>query len=180
MEEGKILPLVGGAHAWWTHQIREGQRNRELKKLVKRRPHLEGAQHGLAVDIITSLFRWRGTEKAPELTAIEKGTLQSILADSITTQRRRFMQGKEETDRCPHCAKHWEKKGELAPKEDQRHIWWECPAWEEIRKEHIEEHLIKPDEWDECWTNAGLMIVPQRLKEIQQEYLNQRTYYPKT
>ena len=57
IEDGKVLPLVGGAHAWWTHQIREGQRYREFKKSVKRRPHLEGAQHGLAVDIITSLFR---------------------------------------------------------------------------------------------------------------------------
>ena len=79
------------------------------------------------------------------------------------------MQGKEETDRCPHCVEQCKKEGRTPPQENQRHIWWECPAWKDIRQEHIAKDLIKPDEWDECWTNAGLLIMPQRLKEIHHE-----------
>ena len=42
---------------------------RELRQLVRRRPHLAGCERGIAYDAQLSLFRWKGSEQMPALTA---------------------------------------------------------------------------------------------------------------
>ena len=97
--------------------------------MVKRRPHLKGWEHGIALDIQLSLFRWKGTEEQPALTAHERGALQAVMADGITTEHRRHEQGLAEDDACPMC-------GEKVA-ERQRHMYWECTWSQSIRDKYF-------------------------------------------
>ena len=67
-EEG-LLPVAFFPNAWWEHEVREAIRLRELRAMVKRRPHLKACEHGIALDVQLSLVRWKGTEEQPALSA---------------------------------------------------------------------------------------------------------------
>ena len=55
LPNGALMPVAGGPHGWWEHEMREALRNRDLAALVKNRPHLQGIEGGIANDIMLSL-----------------------------------------------------------------------------------------------------------------------------
>eukprot|EP00973_Karenia_brevis_P033651 4639800-Karenia_brevis.AAC.1 len=58
-----------------------------------------------------------------------KGKLRSILAGAVWTGRRLHAAGLIQSESCPHCS--------LGEVEDERHIWWRCPAWDTVRARHL-------------------------------------------
>ena len=74
--------------------------------MVKRRAHLKECDHGIALDIQLSLFRWKGTEGQPALSVHERGALQAVMADGITTEHRRLEDGLVDDNTCPMGGAH--------------------------------------------------------------------------
>ena len=79
---------------------------------------------------------------------LQKGKLRSILTGAIWTQDRVHRSKMAASALCPFC-----KYGS----EDHFHLWWECPAWDDIRRAHGMLHHDVASQWPACFTVCSLV-----------------------
>ena len=81
--------------------------------------------------------------------------IRSILAGNVWTQDRwhRSEPNKHSSPNCTHCAN--------AVPEDLQHLWWDCAAWNHIRREHPAAVAARSPSWPCCLAFCGIM--PQNL-----------------
>ena len=82
----------------------------------------------------------------------------TILGGAVPTGERLFKAGLRKTVLCPFCL--------TGERESTRHLWWECPATEECRKEVMKE--ITKEELDalpEATKSCGIILDDAELDE---------------
>ena len=88
----------------------------------------------------------------------QRGCMRSILGGAVPTGERLFKAGLRRTALCPFCL-----KGEI---ETTKHLWWECTATEECRKDVKNE--ISQEDLDalpEVTKNCGIILDGPELDE---------------
>ena len=101
-----------------------------------------------------------GKPKAqPALSRIQRALLRVILTGSVYTWHRLHRAGKAPSPHCPFCKK---KESETA-----EHLFWECEAWKELRKEYEEEFGIVTEPM--CLRVCGILPEIESLRKAQHD-----------
>ena len=81
------------------------------------------------------------------------GVSRSILAGAVWTEDRwhRSAPKTHTSATCPHCAN--------GVPETLQHMRWECPAWDDIRRDHPDAVAARRTSWPCCLSNCGIMPV---------------------
>ena len=81
------------------------------------------------------------------------GVIRSILAGAVWTEDRwhRSAPKTHTSATCPHCAN--------GVPETLQHMRWECPAWDDIRRDHPDAVAARRTSWPCCLSNCGIMPV---------------------
>eukprot|EP00973_Karenia_brevis_P011022 1492173-Karenia_brevis.AAC.1 len=106
----------------WQHEIREGLRSMLWNRAAARRSEFDGVQAGVDRSSTLSLMQSRRTDDC------HKGVLRSILVGAVRTGHNLYRCGLAEDDVCPFC--------DQGVPELLGHMWWECSAWQSIRRRH--------------------------------------------
>eukprot|EP00973_Karenia_brevis_P064525 8964918-Karenia_brevis.AAC.1 len=99
---------------------------------------MAGIENGIDRHATTSLLR------SAKVSAEKKGYLRTILSGGVQSRHRLFKAHVVPDDACQFC-----ETGEV---EDEKHIWWRCPAWQHVRDMHpLAQQAFTPD-WPQCLT----------------------------
>jgi len=110
---------------------------------------MEGLDSAAGIDRVASL-KVLNHKGQGALTPYAKGALRGILAGAVPTQKWRCKVGKAASAVCPYCS--------TGAVEDEEHMWWECPAWSDIRARHRDAARAgRRPEWTKCFACCGLM-----------------------
>ena len=141
--DGRVLRCEQMPAKVWQHEVREGLRLVLWSQLINRRPEFDGLQS--RVDRISTLALLHGKR----LDEYGKGLLRSVLAGAVWHGLALAKAGLVATNICPHCNSN-------AP-EDLDHIWWHCPAWQDIRKRYSTVWFSFMSSWPSCFKLFGIM-----------------------
>eukprot|EP00660_Eupelagonema_oceanica_P006768 gene6768-biopygen36539 len=144
----------------WEHRVRDGLRSAAWSIAEQR--HREGHSNGLAgisdgIDIHATLALYELGRLPPR----ELGFLRVILTYGIYSTERLFQMQLDEdpvdSPFCPWC----EKEGVNVP-ESIHHMFWDCPHWDHIRRQHSVNRLVQAVRANDggiprCLSNAGLV-----------------------
>eukprot|EP00973_Karenia_brevis_P083223 11538719-Karenia_brevis.AAC.1 len=117
----------------WQHEVREALRWATWKQAAARWSDMAGIQCGIDRPATLALL---GSQM---LNDCEKGILRAVLTGAMNTQVRLHKAGVVDGPCCPYCG-----TGEV---EDVEHMWWHCPAWEQIRQKHRSVWFAFRNEW---------------------------------
>ena len=110
-------PVEPRAGLQWQHNWREIMRQSLFTDLAVRRPEFSGIEVGIDKKRTCFLHEWLED-------AQRKMHVTLTLTGAQLTQKVLCAQGHAESDQCPVCGH---------PAEDQWHMFWECPATEQLR-----------------------------------------------
>ena len=145
------LSFVCGSWGALCHAIRDALRHAAVQRLAARRPRL---YQGLGVAANKQLVQpaLRGLE---ELDAV---LLRGAMACAVWTAQRAPARGLRGDPLCPYC--------DMGAPEDEEHIFYACPAWEQARSIHLADlqeaaqraHALGlMDSWPPCLRLCGLL-----------------------
>eukprot|EP00973_Karenia_brevis_P012822 1741401-Karenia_brevis.AAC.1 len=127
----------------WQHEVREGMRNALWKKAAARRQDMAGLQDG--IDRVATLAAYNGRS----LNDYDKGLLRSILSGAVRTGHQLHRSGLVDDSLCPFCG-----NGSI---EDIEHLWWQCPAWDNIRRQYFDPAFSSYASWPICFRRCGIV-----------------------
>eukprot|EP00660_Eupelagonema_oceanica_P019732 gene19732-biopygen11066 len=107
---------------------------------------MDGLQRGLDDTATTTLLRAKGKGA---LAALDAGFLRVIIAGAMWTRDRLHRCGLAPNGTCTFCT--------MDELEDQRHIFWRCPAWRAQRERHPVATRHYKEDWPNCLACCGLM-----------------------
>ena len=151
------------------HRVRDNLRCHSSRQLEARRPvTFSGLGDGADGPACRAALRAASTEW-------EKSLLRGLMAGAMWTAARVSGHGMRTNSACPHCS---------AAHEDEVHILWECPEWDDARGTWLPwlsnaagaiPHLGPPDQWPSCLRKVGLF--PLRLVQgVDRDLLNEFLY----
>eukprot|EP00660_Eupelagonema_oceanica_P000582 gene582-8237_t len=154
--DGRDLDLLKArdGDAWalpfdrWLHEVRQALREREWRAAARRRRGVAGIERGIDVRATMALYSLGGT------TAEERGYIRSTLVAGSEWCTRAFHAEKAKTQssaRCPYCS--------TGEDETLDHLWWRCPAWNDIRGRHQLAVGLLHEDWPPCLRRCGVMPV---------------------
>ena len=152
-----VFDLLTVSPAEWAHAVRHALRLRQWGAASKRRPNdMPGVEVGIDRDATSA-----GWQNANSF--LVAGVIRGIVAGTVWTQERwhRAAPKKHESALCPHCAN--------GVPETLQHLWWECAAWDSIRREHPAAVAARRPSWPCCLTSSGIM--PLGLYTTQSEQI---------
>ena len=136
------------------HRVRDSLRCHSSRHLEARRPvTFGGLGDGVDGPACRAALRVTSTE-------LEKSLLRGLMAGALWTAARVSSHGMRTNSECPHCG---------AAHEDEVHVLWDCPAWEQVRETWSPSlrdaaaalpQLGPPDQWPACLRRAGLFPLP--------------------
>ena len=129
----------------WEHVIREALRMEAWRTAAARRADMQGIEVGIQKEITTGLLEWG------KLTPYEQALLRSILSGSIWTQDRLHRAKLALSPVCPYCS--------TGATEDHEHLWWKCPAWQDVRQMYAEACELDSEALPACMRCCGLLPV---------------------
>ena len=133
--------------AEWAHAVRHALRLRQWCAASERRPNdMTGVEMG--IDREATSAGWQTANSF-----LVAGVIRSILAGAVWTQDRwhRSAPKTHSSATCPHCAN--------GVPETLQHLWWECAAWDSIRRDHPDAVAARRPSWPCCLTSCGIMPV---------------------
>ena len=98
-------------------------RHQQFRQVASRRPSFAALTNGVDYAATVAVFKGDWQESTC-------GALRAVMAGSVVTESIACKWSKA-GDACPHCR--W---GVETP----WHRWWECPAWEYLRRQRMGEH----------------------------------------
>eukprot|EP00662_Eupelagonemidae_sp_cell21_P057404 gene57404-biopygen32076 len=129
------------------HEARDAARRAEWRAAAARRDDIKGIEEGIDREAT-----WAGHRRS-RATPYELGIRRTTLCGGTWTHDRLYRCGVVDSDACPYCG--------MGVKEDQRHRWWTCPAWEPVRRRHPVATQAHADDWPACLACCGIM--PEKL-----------------
>jgi hypothetical protein len=143
---GESIPFLEFSEQRWQHEVRDALRHALWAKACSRRPDMIGFESGVDRTATTCLLRSR------TLSHSDGGALRTIVSGAVLT-RHRLCRNKLCPDNiCQFC--------QTTAVENEQHLWWECPAWDAIRGEHMQAMLAYSPDWPTCFRWCGIM--PER------------------
>jgi hypothetical protein len=133
--------------AEWAHAVRHALRLRQWCAAAARRPNdMAGMEVGIDRDATSA--GWKTANSF-----LVAGVMRGVLAGAVWTQDRwhRAAPKKHSSAVCPYCAN--------GVPETLEHLWWECAAWDSIRREHPAAVAARRPSWPCCLKNSGIMPV---------------------
>lgn len=148
------LSINSGPNGWWHHQIRDGLRIAEWKKVAARRKDCVGLESHAGIDRDVTLSMLQSCKTLP----LDKGLLRSILSGSLRLGERLFKASIWPSPTCMFCGHE---------DESVHHCFWVCPAWDHLRLDpdlpsHSDRLALPP-----CTLECGIFI--RSLEEVEHE-----------
>ena len=103
----------------WAHGLREMLRRWRWRQVEAERTSMAGVAEGIDRAATNALWRDLTT------TGYEAGTVRGVVAGATMTQVRLHEARLAGSPLCQHC--------DTQEEEDAEHLWWRCPAWDELR-----------------------------------------------
>ena len=146
---GQTLDITKVDRGEWEHAVRKELRMQAWKQAAARREDMQGVEVGVQREITLCLL------EHGDLTPMEQALLRAILAGGVWTQDPLHRARLTNTATCPHC-----QTGEV---EDHEHMWWRCPAWQEIRQRFAKASALETKACPTCFIRCS--IVPNDMQE---------------
>ena len=123
MDQGEKVAGYPG-EGWDNEDEREGEEE-EMLDLVDSSDEEDAEQEEEEEE------RQEDKEDKMKLSGEERAALRSILTGAVKHGHFMFQSGYWKEDRCRFCGQ--------GVKEDSEHMWWQCGAWDQVRKKHLKE-----------------------------------------
>eukprot|EP00973_Karenia_brevis_P065306 9071202-Karenia_brevis.AAC.1 len=131
------MPVLDLPLQAWQHEVRRGVRLALWRQAEDRRADMQGVGQGVDKAMSAALLHDRRIDD------YKKGVLRSVMAGSVWTQDRLHKAGLEASNVCKFC-----NEGII---EDTAHLFWECPAWHNIRSAHACPAFAFQSFWPACF-----------------------------
>eukprot|EP00660_Eupelagonema_oceanica_P019749 gene19749-biopygen33098 len=150
---GETLDLLEVTEGRLAHEVRDAARRAAWKEAESRRAKahddVSGIGDGVDRDATCALLR-----RCPELTPYQLGIVRTIICGGTWTRARLHAIKVIPDPGCCYCGG--------AAEENQRHRWWDCPAWAKERARHPIAVAAYQEDWPACLVNCGVM--PETLE----------------
>ena len=137
------IDLLAHSSKEFAHMLRDCTRHLLWSRAGCRRQDLAGLQTGVDIEATCQLLR------ASRQTQVHKGLLRSILSGGVVSGQRAHKARFCSSAICEFC--------NCLTVESVHHLFWECPAWANIRNEHpLAVASWRPD-WPACFACCGIL-----------------------
>ena len=109
----------------------------------KRRADFQGLHTGVDVEASTQLLRSSGPSQ------VHLGLLRSIISGGVVCGQRASRAGFSSSQFCEFC--------HMRTEESVQHLFWECPAWKEVRTKHALATASWRPDWPACLSCCGVL-----------------------
>ena len=144
---GAAYDLLCVPSSEWAHAVRQALRLRQwCAASVRRTTDMPGIELGIDRDATSA--GWNTATSS-----LVAGMIRSILAGEVWTQERlhRAAPTKHTSPNCNYCAN--------AVPETLQHLWWDCPGWDYVRRNHPAAVTAWRPSWPRCLAYCGIMPV---------------------
>jgi len=141
--DGHAIPLLEMPGMKFAHELRECARHCMWSRSAKRRKDMRGLDQGVDVEATTQLLRTSLSDQ------LNLGLLRSILAGAVVTGERAGKAGLACTSFCKFC--------DCITVESVHHLFWECPAWADVRAKHTLATTAWRADWPSCLSCCAIL-----------------------